>query len=99
MNEIVLGPVSRFEQELPAEVELEGRPCYVLKDGETFRLVSRKCPHAGQLVDWEDGELVCPMHGWTFNPHTGVCLNIPAKGLAEFKVIQRDGELIARLQE
>lgn len=96
MNGIVLGPVSQFDP-IPAEIEVEGRPCMLLKDGSTYRVVSRKCPHAGQLVEWEDGELVCPMHGWSFNPHTGACLNVPAKGLREYSVVVQDGVLIVEL--
>ncbi|MFH5184968.1 Rieske (2Fe-2S) protein [Paenibacillus sp. TAB 01] len=98
MKEIVLEPAGQFEP-VPAEAEVEGRPCYVLKDGEQYRLVSRRCPHAGQMVEWEDGELVCPMHGWTFNQHTGACLTIPAKRLAEYRIAERDGKLVVQLED
>ncbi|MED4604106.1 Rieske (2Fe-2S) protein [Paenibacillus validus] len=96
MKEIVLGAEQQF-QKLPVEVEVEQRPCFLLKDRDVYRLVSRKCPHAGQLVDIEDEELVCPMHGWSFDPHKGACLNVPARSLAAYSVVVRDGMLIAQV--
>jgi nitrite reductase/ring-hydroxylating ferredoxin subunit len=96
MKEISLGMEQDYKK-LPAEVEI-GRLSYLLlKQEDMYRLVSRSCPHAGQMVEIEGDELVCPMHGWTFNPHTGACLNVPSKGLASYTVIVRDSQIIAQL--
>ncbi|GGF86727.1 Rieske (2Fe-2S) protein [Paenibacillus abyssi] len=96
MNEVVIGRVQQFEK-LPAELRIEKDTYFLLKNEDQFLLVSSICPHAGQLVEIEYGELVCPMHGWTFNTHTGACLNVPSKGLESYPVIVRDDELIAQL--
>lgn len=98
MKEIELGLEEAFTK-LPAAIEI-GRLSYLLlKQGDTYRLVSRSCPHAGQMVEIEDGELVCPMHGWTFDQHTGACLNVPSKGLAPYEVRVENGTLIALLHD
>ncbi|MDQ0903631.1 Rieske 2Fe-2S domain-containing protein [Paenibacillus sp. V4I7] len=98
MKEIELGPEQRFT-DLPAEVEIESQKYWILKNDEpnSYRLVSRKCPHAGGLVEEEGGELVCPLHGWEFDSHTGVCLNVPSKGLTAYTVVVKDGLLVAKM--
>ncbi|MEW9710969.1 Rieske (2Fe-2S) protein [Paenibacillus sp. SI92] len=96
MKEIIIGSTQDLK-DLPAEIQIENRSYWILKDGDSFRLVSGRCPHAGATVECEDGELVCPMHGWTFDLHTGACLNIPGKGLQPIPVVVREGTLIAQL--
>lgn len=93
---IELGPQEQFT-DFPAEVEIENKKYWVLKNDEpdSYRLVSRKCPHAGGLVDVENGELVCPLHGWEFDAHTGACLNVPTKSLTAYTVAVQNGQLIA----
>lgn len=97
MKEVVIGVESDFA-DLPAEIELERSYYYLIKDRDNnYRLVSRFCPHAGYLVEAEDGEFECPLHGWTFDLQTGACLNVPSRGLKLYDVILKEGELIALL--
>ncbi|MNI15233.1 Rieske [2Fe-2S] domain protein [compost metagenome] len=97
MQEYILGREQDFHK-LPAEIEI-GRLSYLLlSDQGTYRLVSRSCTHAGQMVEVEKDELVCPMHGWSFDLHTGACLNVPSKGLISYTVYEKNGELITQLQ-
>ncbi|MCD1258933.1 Rieske (2Fe-2S) protein [Paenibacillus athensensis] len=99
MKEALIGPV-RPDSELPLEVSLDGRDYYLLKGAAGARLlVSRRCPHAGQAVEFEDGELACPMHGWAFDPANGACLNVPGKGLAAYPVEERSGQWLALFPE
>ncbi|MCZ8519921.1 MULTISPECIES: Rieske (2Fe-2S) protein [Paenibacillus] len=98
MKEITLGPLEEFSR-FPAEVEVESKAYYVLQEFDKYHLVSRTCPHAGAQVEAEDGELVCPLHGWTFSEHNGACLNVPVKPLASYPVTVRNGQLIARMEE
>ncbi|NOU94262.1 Rieske 2Fe-2S domain-containing protein [Paenibacillus sp. LMG 31456] len=98
MKEISLGLVENWT-ELPREIQIERRSYYLLKDGNTYRLVSQVCPHAGGLVEFEDGELVCFMHGWCFDRHTGACINVPSKRLAEHSVLARDGQLFVQFND
>ncbi|AFC33252.1 Rieske domain-containing protein [Paenibacillus mucilaginosus 3016] len=98
MKEVALGAVNEFTT-FPAKVEVESKAYFVLKELDTYHLVSRTCPHAGARVEAEDGELVCPLHGWTFDEHNGACLNVPVKRLASYPVEVRDGQLIAQMEE
>ncbi|MCR8630513.1 Rieske (2Fe-2S) protein [Paenibacillus radicis (ex Xue et al. 2023)] len=89
MKEVTIG-LEKDWTDLPKEIHL-------LKDRNTYRLVSRVCPHSGGLIEFEDGELVCFVHGWSFDKHTGACINISGKQLAEHSVISRNGELIVQI--
>jgi len=95
MKEIDLGSIEQFAK-LPAEIEVERKPFFLIKENG-YKLVSRRCPHAGDTVDLEDGEFVCPMHGWTFEVHTGRCHNVPSARLMMHDVIQREGRLFVQL--
>ncbi|MFC0215264.1 Rieske (2Fe-2S) protein [Paenibacillus chartarius] len=96
MNQVTIGTADQFDS-FPAEIVLDRRPYYLMKEDGAYRLVSRRCPHAGYTVDIEDGEFVCPMHGWTFETDTGRCHNVPSAMLAMYEVIVEDGTLIAIL--
>ncbi|NEW04930.1 Rieske (2Fe-2S) protein [Paenibacillus sp. SYP-B3998] len=98
MKEIAIGTREQFEA-FPAEVQVERRPYFLFEEEDGFKLMSRKCPHAGDTVELEDGELVCPLHGWTFETHTGRCHNIPSAQLANYEVILRDGILFVQMEE
>ncbi|MBD0382386.1 Rieske 2Fe-2S domain-containing protein [Paenibacillus sp. WST5] len=95
MKEIAIGPIEQFAK-LPAEVEVERKPYFLIEE-DGYKLMSRKCPHAGDTVELEDGELVCPMHGWTFEVHTGRCHNVPNARLTVHDVILREGTLFVQL--
>jgi anthranilate 1,2-dioxygenase ferredoxin subunit len=98
MREITIGQEQSFES-FPAEVKLGNELYYMVKEQETYRLLSRICPHAGGLVEVEDGEFVCPLHGWSFNLDTGACLNVPSMQMQGYAVVVRNGELIAVMEE
>ncbi|TXK74485.1 Rieske 2Fe-2S domain-containing protein [Paenibacillus sp. N3.4] len=98
MREILLGSEQTFRN-MPVEIDIENKKYWILKDSDldSYRLVSRKCPHAGALVEMEYGEMVCPMHGWSFDLHSGTCLNIPTKGLTAYTIIVIEGMLFAQM--
>lgn len=97
MREITIGTVEAFTS-FPAEVTVEGKPYFLLKEGEGYALLSRRCPHAGDTVELEDGEFVCWMHGWTFEMHTGRCHNVPSARLTSFEAAAKpDGTLVVML--
>ena len=46
------------------------------------------------------GEIVrCPWHGWEFDLRTGTCLADPARRVATYEVVVRDGELTVVTRE
>ncbi|UJF33008.1 Rieske (2Fe-2S) protein [Paenibacillus hexagrammi] len=96
MKEIALGPLTEWTQ-FPVEVEVEQKPYFLVKENDKYELFSRKCPHAGDIVELEDGEFVCPMHGWTFEAHTGRCHNVPSAALKNYEVIERNGHLFVQI--
>jgi anthranilate 1,2-dioxygenase ferredoxin component len=96
MKEIVIGSKEQFTK-LPAEVQVERKPYFLIAENEGYKLMSRVCPHSGDTVDLEDGELVCPMHGWTFEVHTGRCHNVPSAKLTTYEVNLREGNLIVQM--
>lgn len=54
------------------------------------------CPHAaGPLAagDLERHEIVCPLHGWSFDIRTGRCTNVEGMDIEAFDVQVVDGEL------
>lgn len=98
MKEVLLGPEENFTK-LPAEVVFDKNLYWLIQaeDQATYRLVSSRCPHAGAIVEAEKGEFVCSMHGWTFDLHSGACLNVPTKSLTAYDVIVKEGQLIAHV--
>ncbi|HEY9166011.1 MAG TPA: Rieske (2Fe-2S) protein [Candidatus Kryptonia bacterium] len=71
------GIVRKLEDDDIALVKLEG---------EVHAFIN-VCPHqhtplvdktGGQIAD---GNLTCPMHGWTFELKSGKCVNVPSYGI------------------
>lgn len=98
MQEIELGNESSYDK-FPAEVKLGRDSYYLTRCGEGYRLLSRVCPHAGYLVEEENDELYCFMHGWSFDKSTGKCYNVPSAELMSYDVEVRDGVLVALIGE
>ncbi|OAS14258.1 Rieske (2Fe-2S) protein [Paenibacillus oryzisoli] len=96
MNEILLGSKDQFTAN-PCEVELNGARFFLTEKDGVYSLLSSRCPHAGYGVELENGELECPLHGWTFEVHTGRCHNVPNAKLQCFEVIDREGMLFAQI--
>jgi nitrite reductase (NADH) small subunit len=80
--------------EMPAEGKLreflaKGMPvCMARVNGELAAL-NNECPHRGApLAEGaiEDGRVVCPWHGWSFDPKTGAELINPQCGTRVYPV-------------
>jgi nitrite reductase (NADH) small subunit len=75
------------------QAEAAGRTvCLANVDG-TLRAVDNTCPHRQGLLaeGWiENGEVVCPWHGWSFDPETGKCTN--ASGAVEAYPVKLQGK-------
>lgn len=73
----------------------EGHPiCVLRKDGRALA-VTDECPHQGSSMrgaTLEDGLLVCPRHGWAFDPVTGNHTGF-GPGLEPLQVEERDDGL------
>ena len=71
--------------------------------GDSVRAWLNVCPHAGRRLDWapgeflrtKQGELVCAVHGATFELGAGRCVAGPCLGahLRAVPLVVRDGEV------
>ena len=70
----------------------------------TIHAYRNRCPHIGIGLDWGDGrcksganELICAMHGATFEADTGVCTGGPCAGdrLERIAISIVDGKVVA----
>lgn len=96
MSEILLGPKDQFTAS-PSEVKVNGKRFFLTEADGIYTLFSSRCPHAGFAVELENGELECPLHGWTFEVHTGRCHNVPSARLQSFEVTDREGQLFVQI--
>ena len=67
------------EKEMPPEGEVReficgGKPLCVSRVGGVLRAMDGICPHRGGPLGMgtiEHGKIVCPWHGWEFDPASG----------------------------
>ena len=92
-DEQVLARIEQIEDGgfLEVEAVLPGGDAESLilhRDGDAVRAWLNVCPHAGRRLDWapgrflksKSGELVCAVHGATFELREGVCVAGPCRG-------------------
>lgn len=73
-----------------AEMPVDGAPESVIlyRQGDAVRGWLNICPHAGRRLDWapgqflknRDGQLVCAVHGASFELDAGECVAGPCRG-------------------
>src|ERR1700761_6314596 len=76
-------------------VEAIGREVCLARVNGALHAVDNNCPHRmGPMHEgWvENGELVCPWHGWTFSPETGRCSN--ASGALRVYPVRVEGDAV-----
>ena len=64
-------------------------------DGEFFAL-DDECPHRGGPLGagaLENGQVVCPLHGWGFEVKTGACINRPDRPVKTYATRIVDGQV------
>ncbi|HEY3332573.1 MAG TPA: Rieske 2Fe-2S domain-containing protein [Capsulimonadaceae bacterium] len=88
-----IGPVEQFT-ELPAEVEIAGRPFFLVQQGEGHALLLRICPHAGGEVVDDGDELYCPHHYWRFDRASGCGIQPRDINLRVFGVTIENGRFV-----
>ncbi|WP_417668095.1 Rieske 2Fe-2S domain-containing protein [Roseibium sp.] len=50
--------------------------CFVFRSDDEIRIYDRVCDHNGGRLIFNNGQISCPMHGWTLDPQTGRYLNV-----------------------
>ena len=43
----------------------------IYHDNSSIKIYDRRCDHAGGKIISKDGNAICPIHMWKFNPATG----------------------------
>ena len=91
-TESPLAELAQIEDDgfLEVEAGLEGDAESVIlhRSGDVVRAWLNVCPHAGRRLDWapgkflrtRDGQLVCAVHGATFELAQGECIAGPCRG-------------------
>lgn len=93
------------QSEVPAagnvkEVTVAGRALCVANVGGAVCVLDGTCPHEGGPLGEgiiEDGRVVCPWHGYAFDPRTGATENDPELKAEVFESMIEGGELKAKL--
>jgi nitrite reductase/ring-hydroxylating ferredoxin subunit len=103
----VLANIAQIEDggfhEVEAVLDGDAESLILHRDGDVVRAWLNVCPHAGRRLDWapgkflksRDGQLVCAVHGATFELQAGECVAGPCRGasLRAVAVHVRDGEV------
>ena len=103
----VLGTLAQIEDggfhEVEALLDGDAESLILHRDGDVVRAWLNVCPHAGRRLDWapgkflkdKKGQLVCAVHGATFELQGGECVAGPCRGasLRGVAVQVRDGQI------
>jgi nitrite reductase (NADH) small subunit len=93
------------QSELPpsgqvGEFTVEGRTLCVANVGGAISVLNGVCPHEeGPLGEGniEDGRVVCPWHGYSYDVKTGISPEDPDLKAQVYESVIEDGELRAKL--
>ena len=90
--------------EVEAMLDGDAESLILHRDGEVVRAWLNVCPHAGRRLDWapgkflksKDGQLVCAVHGATFELERGECVAGPCRGasLRAIAIELHDGQVL-----
>ncbi len=66
------------------EFDCSGKLCCIANVGGRLSAMDNVCPHRGGPLGTgviDDGILICPWHGWQFDPATGRAIQVPGAGV------------------
>lgn len=94
------------QSELPAKNEAKEFPCgdrtiCVANVDGVFSAMDNVCLHRGGPLGQgviEKGKVVCPWHGWAWNPKTGEAAHNAAARLAVYPLKIENGEVLIALE-
>ena len=90
----VIAEVSAIVAGAPLDVSAAaGAPAYLIRRGDSVRMLSATCTHAGCLVTWQKqrSQLVCPCHGGTYDGQGAVLSGPPPRPLDQLPVNIENG--------
>ena len=90
-----LGAESSFT-EFPAAVKVGDANYFLVRNRDTYKLLSTLCPHqGGEVMDEGDEQFVCDGHGWQYEKTDGFCLERHEFRLKAFLVSVQENRLVA----
>ena len=82
-------------------VEIEGRDVVVVNDDDRYYALDNRCPHLGGPLGkgrLEEGAIVCPWHGWRWDPKSGQAVWPQVDWRAfSYPVVVEDGQILVRV--
>jgi pyruvate oxidase len=82
-------------------VEIEGRDVVVVNDDDRYYALDNRCPHLGGPLGkgrLEEGAIVCPWHGWRWDPKSGRAVWPQVDWRAfSYPVVVEDGQILVRV--
>jgi nitrite reductase (NADH) small subunit len=93
------------QSELPAKNEAKEFPCgdkmiCVANVNGTITAMDNVCLHRGGPLGQgviEAGKVVCPWHGWEWDPVTGAAIHNPSAKVAVYPIEVENGEVMIQL--
>jgi nitrite reductase (NADH) small subunit len=86
-----LGSVSELPPDNTAkEFQCSGKLYCVARVNGEFSAMDNVCPHRGGPLGTgvvDDGKLICPWHGWQFDPVTGNSIQVPGSGVPVYRLL------------
>jgi apoptosis-inducing factor 3 len=76
-----VGSFSGWQGEAIRQIEVDGTPVLLIREGDSVHAVAATCPHAGGPLAqgvYHAGRIICPWHKATFCVRTGALLEPPA---------------------
>jgi nitrite reductase (NADH) small subunit len=91
-----VGEAASFPPGYGRTVHVAGREFAVYNLDGQFYAIDDQCPHRGGPLGaglLDKGEVVCPLHGWSFDLKTGACLSGADRAVKTYPVRIVDGEV------
>ena len=66
----------------------------IFKAEELIKVFNRKCDHNNGRLCNQAGKIICPLHGWEFNPETGSYENVQVVKKEEEFVVEGDSIIV-----
>jgi nitrite reductase (NADH) small subunit len=96
-----LGSISEMPAEGTAqEVRCAGREFCVTRVHGQLSVLANVCPHRGGPLGTgviDDGKLICPWHGWQFDPVTGKAIQIPDASVEVYAISLEGDEIFIEI--
>ncbi len=93
--------VSQVPEGAGRKVQVEGKDLVVFNlDGEFYVFLDfcREGADLSKAVVSEEGDLLCPFHGWKFDVREGVCAMVPDCQVRHFPVKIEGDQVLADLE-